>query len=205
MPGYHEDPKVIQLHRVIGGYIAIFSELISGMRYQMYRFLAESEGNPFSQSPLIEILFANMTARPLTDSFFAMCLEVAPLDEREIAIKRALQSWTQRHISIRNDIAHADWTIGWAVVDTNEPVPPTAAKTRMAGGRLVREQLPLDTSDIIQHINDLEHLKVATAAFGQSCDSMRTGHDNRVSELLETYDVPEISAKRVRRKDSQSG
>jgi hypothetical protein len=61
------------------------------------------------QTPLINILFTNMTARPITESFFAMCMHVVQLNEEEIAIK-ALQNWTQRHIAVRNDIAHADWT-----------------------------------------------------------------------------------------------
>jgi len=196
--GYHEDPEVIQLHRVIGGYITIFSQLISGMRQSMYRFLGEPDAATYPRNRLIGVLFNNMTARPITDSFFAMCLEIAEFNQQDLAIKRTLQSWTQRHISVRNDISHADWEIGWVFHETDEPVPPSATKTRMSGGRLVNEHLRLGAKDIVNHISDLEHLRIYVAEFGRACESIPTDMPYHPSDILEVYDVPEISAKRVR-------
>jgi hypothetical protein len=72
----------------------------------------------------------------------------------------------------------------------------------MSRGRLVREDLQLGTSDIIQHISDLEHLKVAVFTFGRACSGMRFERADRVSDLLELDDVTEASLKRVRLKEA---
>ncbi len=111
--GYHERPEVKQLHRVIGGYIAIFSELTSTMRHHMTDYFAPLDAEFTVPNAKLDVLFATMTAKPIAESFFGLSTLIGDLDENEVQVRNQLQRDVKRHISFRNDMVHADWFIGW--------------------------------------------------------------------------------------------
>ncbi|MFB9953503.1 hypothetical protein [Cellulomonas denverensis] len=60
--GYHEDPAIMFLHRSIGGYITMFSEMTASMRQQIGAYLAPVDVEFPISDRLLDVLFASMTA-----------------------------------------------------------------------------------------------------------------------------------------------
>ncbi|MRH92917.1 hypothetical protein GFY24_36805 [Nocardia sp. SYP-A9097] len=68
--GYHEEPSVVQLHRAIGGYVTIFSELIAQMRRDITTYFEPvTVEHSLAGNPLLDVLFASMTAKPIVEAF----------------------------------------------------------------------------------------------------------------------------------------
>nr|WP_122975204.1 hypothetical protein [Mycolicibacterium komanii]CRL70331.1 hypothetical protein CPGR_01943 [Mycolicibacterium komanii] len=201
--GYHERPEVKELHRVIGGYIDVFSGLMHTMRQAITDYLAPPDERYPLGSPLLDVLFATMTANPIVDSFFGLSTLVGELDEAEIAVKNALRKSVNAHVSYRNDIAHADWSIGWEVADTSERVPDTAYKIKTKAGVPTMSDLGLSTGGIIAQINDLQQLKTLVRSFGAACRSRQRG-DGRVSDVLEAIPASPSGGTLVREKSQAS-
>jgi hypothetical protein len=123
------------LHRVIGGYIDVFSHLTAIMRQSITSYFAlPDEVYPLRVLPLLRGLFATMTAKPIVESFFGLSTYVGELDEAEIAVRNALRRNVDDHVSFRNDLVHADWIIGWENAETSEPIPDTAYKVKTKAG-----------------------------------------------------------------------
>ncbi|MBH0110987.1 hypothetical protein I6E81_12490 [Salinibacterium sp. NG22] len=203
--GYESYPEVQQLHRSIGGYTTNFSELISSMRNALETFLAPPDMEFVQPDPLLRILFVSMTAKPISDAFFAMTGSVAELDERGKAIRRTLRNSVSAQISFRNDIAHADWSLGWEIVDTGERVPDTAFKTKSIGGELQHVNLNMGTNTIIRNINLLQELTESVRLFGEVCRDVQCAREpKRLHELKIIPAASGVSARvhRIRREAS---
>jgi hypothetical protein len=69
---YYLRPDVMTIHRAIGGYITAFSEVVSTMRHGIDRFFTPAEVTFRPLDPLLETLFAQMTADPIRGAFFAI-------------------------------------------------------------------------------------------------------------------------------------
>ncbi|TFD49386.1 hypothetical protein E3T55_11480 [Cryobacterium frigoriphilum] len=186
-PGYHEDPSVIQLHRAIGGYITTFSEMTALMRQMIGEYLAPVDDEFPRPNPLLNIVFATMTAKPISDSFFAMATAVGDLDETGGRIRNALKREVTHNISFRNDLAHADWSLGWVNADTNEPLPSAAYKIKSDEGVPRLTQLDLGTNDVIRQINRLNPLRTVLAAFAGTCRGIQRGESTSVADVLELH------------------
>ncbi|WP_197373471.1 hypothetical protein [Mycolicibacterium baixiangningiae] len=200
--GYHNQPDVIQLHRVIGGYIDRFSSLIAYMRQAILMYFAAPEDiYPVHMKPLLDILFATMTAKPITDAFFAMSTRVGNLDEAELAVRNALRRRVEEHVTFRNDIVHADWSIGWTVADTDEPVPSAAYKIKNKSGVPTMGSLDISTNDIVDQINELQSLYDLVMAFGNTCRKRQLGQ-GRVSDVLEVVPASPTGGTAVRKKSN---
>lgn len=183
--GYHEDPSVIQLHRAIGGYITVFSEVVARMRQQIAVYF-EPESVEFELgNPLLDVLFSSMTAQPIVNSFFALSTHVGDLDETDLRIRNALRRAVNDEVSYRNDLAHADWSVGWVDMDTDEPVPPAAHKIKSQDGVPRFSNLGITTSDVIGHINELLRLRQLVHTFGGVCRLRQRHFPVRVAHILE--------------------
>lgn len=182
--GYHEDPAVVFLHRTIGGYITVFSELTALMRHQILAYLSPTEQAHGAHNRLYDVLFAAMTAKPIVDAFFAMSTEVGQFDEADVAIRNQLKRAVNDHVAFRNDVAHAEWAIGWKVADTGEPVPPVAMRIKSTNGVPTLTNVDITAARIAQQINDLNSLRRLVMVFGIACEGRQQGSDRRVSDVL---------------------
>lgn len=183
--GYHDEPSTVQLHRAIGGYITIFSELVATMRHHISKFLEPNRDGAVDNSQLLDILFSTMTANPITESFFAMASHIGELNESEVLVRNSLKRSVRKHVDFRNDLAHADWSIGWMRLDTSETVPASAHRIKSREGVPQYSNLNIQTNDIIYKINDLNGLRVHVKKFGSGCLARQRNLDQRVSDLLE--------------------
>lgn len=163
--GYHEKPSVIQLHRVIGGYITTFSELIKLLRTGISEFMSDPAEEKPLPNPLLDVLFATMTAKPIADAYFGMATAVGKYDESDKAMRGDLRRRVAKHIQFRNDLAHSDWEVRWMYADTEEPVPPAAYKMRSVDGIPQLQRLDINTNEIVRNINDLQELSGLIRAF----------------------------------------
>jgi hypothetical protein len=182
--GYHEDPAVVFLHRTIGGYITVFSELTALMRHQIVTYLSPVEQAHLAHNRLYDVLFAAMTAKPIVDAYFAMSTEVGQFDEADVAIRNQLKRAVNDHVAFRNDIAHAEWSIGWEIADTGEPVPPVAMRIKSTNGVPTVTNVDITAARIAQQINDLNRLRRLVMIFGTACRGRQQGADTRVSDVL---------------------
>jgi hypothetical protein len=71
------------------------------------------------------------------------------------SIRKALQAIVQHYIRLRNDIAHADWAVGWEVADTGELVPPAASKFKLAKDGIEHTSLPFTAEQLRREIDHL--------------------------------------------------
>lgn len=177
---YHNRPDVVELHRVMGGYIETFSSLITSMRQSIGLYFAMADDR--SARPLLDIMFSTMTAKPISDAFFAMSTHVAELDGGEVTVRNSLRKRVEGHIGFRNDLVHADWSVGW-IDDNYQPLPNAAYKIKSRSGVPTISSLDIGTEEIMEQINDLIDLVTRIVAFGTACRQSQLGR-GRVSELL---------------------
>ncbi|MRH93514.1 hypothetical protein GFY24_40015 [Nocardia sp. SYP-A9097] len=107
------------------------------------------------------------------------------MDEDDIRIRNALRRAVAAEVSFRNDLAHADWEVGWVTAETNEPVPAAAHKIKSQDGVPLLSNLGIGTNDIISHINELQRIKQMTRAFGGICRKMQRKVPVKVAYMLE--------------------
>ena len=91
-----------------------------------------------------------MTADPIRGAFFAISSEVGDLNDEDRSVRKALQTIVQYYIQLRNDIAHADWSVGWTVADTGELIQPSAHKAKVAKDGIAYISLPFTPEQIGQ-------------------------------------------------------
>ncbi|MEU1954967.1 hypothetical protein [Nocardia rhamnosiphila] len=196
------ESDVVDLHQAIGLYITAFSELIEGMRSQIYEYFDPPSVTWRGGSyPLLDILFANMTANPIVESFFAMSTHVADLDEPDTRIRNALKRQVQAKVSFRNDLAHADWSVGWRRVGTDELVPHSVRKIKTHDGVPRLSDLGLTANDIGCQIKELRELSRDVSLFGEVCRFRQRRIQAHVSDILELMPLSPAGGVRVDLRD----
>ncbi|OBC00505.1 hypothetical protein A5785_19105 [Gordonia sp. 852002-50395_SCH5434458] len=120
----------MQLHRAIGGYVTVFSELISTLRTAIHAFLAPVDKPIVMGDDRLDILLATMTAKPMSDAFFGLAMHVASLDADEQRILNALRRDVADQVAFRNDLLHSEWSVGWVDNETGEPVAASALRIK---------------------------------------------------------------------------
>lgn len=164
----------MRLHQALGGYFESYSIGLATMRHTVEGFLAFPSSDPFHRNRLFDVLFAGMTAKPLADAFFSMCTIAGALEAYEIKVRNTLRATWTGHTTFRNDLAHAEWNVGWETMD-GEPVPPSAVRVKMRDGLPTLSNLAVDTNDIIEKINDLVVVNAVLREFGNSCRKRQEG------------------------------
>lgn len=193
---YHELPQVRELHRALGGYVEIYSQGVSAMRHGIETFLAP-DGEPHPRgNPLFHILFAGMTAKPISDAFFGMAAVAAGLKPSEMSVRNVLRREWQAQTSFRNDLAHAEWAVGWEDAETGKPVPPGSTRIKNVDGVPTLTNLSIDTSVIIGEINSLIPLVRQIQRFAWACRDRQSGH---IGTILDWFVVIEPKADEPRR------
>ncbi|GIG26905.1 hypothetical protein Cde04nite_31490 [Cellulomonas denverensis] len=172
------------LHRSIGGYITMFSEMTASMRQQIGAYLAPVDVEFPISDRLLDVLFASMTAKPIVDAFFSLSTEVGKLDADEAAIRNQLRRRVNEHLAFRNDLAHAEWSIGWQDADTGERLPPAALRIKSSEGVPRLQDVGISSQVIGSHIDEVNQLRRLVMVFGRCCRARQRGHDVRLFDLL---------------------
>lgn len=191
-PHYGERPDVAALHRAIGQYITAFSEVVVELRRGIGRFLhADEAGEPlwWHPPPQLAVLLDRMTAGPLGSGYFAMSGTVAELSDADRAVRDALLRIYSACVALRNNIAHADWDVGWADATSGEIVVPRAVKTRVSKDGPEPVALAIDASLIAEEALKLHVVTRSIRAFTESCLALRSGDsDARPAVALRIYE-----------------
>jgi hypothetical protein len=185
---FHHRPDVIEVQRAIGGFITAFSEVVVSMRRGIESFLLPAGQEWMPGNAIPEILLAQMTADPIRAAFFAISNEVADLNDADRAVQRALQNLVQHYISLRNDIAHADWSVGWEDVETGEWVNPFARKVKITKAGLRTSRVPFDANDLHREVGHLYQLRRLLDVWGEVCRRRQVGNlDQCPSDLMNVF------------------
>ncbi|MDQ6526458.1 hypothetical protein RB608_22755 [Nocardioides sp. LHD-245] len=182
---YERRPEVRELHNSIGLYMTVFSELASLMRRSIHEFLAPTGEEFPPPNRLLDVMFANMTAKPLADSFYSMAREVGNLEATDVAIKNRLRRETQQHISFRNDLAHAEWSIGWENAETGGAIPPSSVRIKSVDGVPRLKDMGITTSDLYRAVRYLRvHIDQVRFVARTCRDRQRGNRDPRLADQL---------------------
>lgn len=194
--GYQGLPRVAQLHQALGGYFETYSIGLATMRHAVEDFLSFPAMARFKRNPLFDVLFAGMTAKPLADAFFSMCTIAGSLNGSDLKIRNALRAnWTD-HTAFRNDLAHAEWNVGWETMD-GKPVPPSAMRIKVRDGLPTLTNLAIDTNDIIHRINDLQRTNDLLRAFSGACQERQAGEVVNFTDRFELVEPVDEKPRRL--------
>ncbi len=173
--GYFSNPEVVEFHRAIGTFTASFSEMIAEMRHGVVTFLVPDDGRNQETGRLFDVLFATMTAKPIVDSFFALAKAVGRLNEKDDAIVRAIRKTVSEQIAFRNDIAHADWNMGWETVDTAEPMVPSGRRIKTIAGIPQDQELGITLEKFSERIVVQDELTRSIRGVARLCGMRKQG------------------------------
>jgi len=98
--------------------MATYSEGVAAMRHGIEAFLTPPDQDHHHGNGLFHVLFSGMTAKPVADAFLGMATIAAKLTPDEISIRNVLRRRLEHHTSFRNDLAHAEWSLGWENAET---------------------------------------------------------------------------------------
>lgn len=185
MGGFHDRPDVIDLHRALGGYVTVFSELMSTMRLAINAFFLPPDTVQTGSDDRLDILLATMTAKPMSDAFFGLVHHLGKLDDDARRIARTLRSNVAGQIEFRNDLMHSEWSVGWADGDTGEPVPASARRIKAISKIPRTTDLSIAAVDIESAIDAIDTLVRAVRVLGWSARNQHSGRGPRVTEALE--------------------
>ena len=162
------------------------------MRHGVSLFLGPADAEFRPPNPLLETLFAQMTADPIRAALFAISSQVGDLNDEDRSIRKALQTIVQHYIRLRNDIAHADWAVGWEVADTGELVPPAASKVKLVKDGIEHTSLPFTAEQLGREIDHLHQLTSLLRIWISVCRKRQVGDlSTRPSDLLYVYKTSE--------------
>lgn len=198
LAGYQHDPEVKRVHRFIGAFITTFAELVTTMRNHTREMLVPSA--PTGEF-LLEALFETLTAEPIQRAFFAVSSSLVEHDRHEAAIRSVLRRRVREEIEFRNDVVHADWSLGWRDADTDEPVPPAVQKIKPAGGVVALRALDIDVETLLAHINRVQDLRWDLDAYAMGCLGTARGADVRILDFLALVPGKRGAQNEVRRVD----
>jgi hypothetical protein len=129
---------ISEAHRAIGRYFVAFSRLVAQMRGMMSQRLVIVGDDKVE---LAELAFANATAQPIADSFFAMCRYDGDLSDAEKGVCELLCRAVTDEIEWRNKFAHGDW---WISPRFGDPAKPELIRMKPKA----REGIP---AELTQH------------------------------------------------------
>src|SRR6188472_2423007 len=112
-------------YRAVGRWFVEFSRMLIHMRMCMESCLSKS-GEPM----LAKLALGEMTADPLANAFFGMCLHATHLDENEEKVAIRLRKEVRDEITRRNDFAHGDWWVGFGVKEDGTGGDPSLWRTK---------------------------------------------------------------------------
>jgi hypothetical protein len=186
--GSEGNHDTLNLLLALGDFTVAFSEMISALHRSGAMLLEAphaSESSQVARSPLIDAVYEPLTAAPISKLFFTLCRQAGDLNDSDLNVHRALQRWVDRFIQMRNQVSHADWSVGWVVHDTDRQVPPTAHKLRTSGWISAYTKLDL-TSDGVGHAaGKIRYTASLIRAFGNVCRDRQCGKlDVRPSEVV---------------------
>ena len=194
---YHKLPRVMHFHRALGGYVEAYSQGLAAMREGIECFLTQRAVPNGRSHRLLPILFAGMTAKPLADAFFGMATAAAELDADELIVRNVLRGDWEHHTAFRNDLAHAEWQVGWEYADSGEPAPPASIRIKNVGGVPTLTDMGIDTNGIIAEINLLIPLVAKVRAFADACRDKQVGRADSIMGAFRVIDPVGSERRRV--------
>jgi hypothetical protein len=173
---YHLRSDVVEQNQAIGRFTTAFSEMVATMKQWLHNFLTPADEEfPWPSNPLLHALTGPMTADPIRSAFFGMCAILGEFDESDRKVIRALQALVQREIELRNQVAHADWTLGWTDHQTGNPVEPTAHKVRITKSGVANEVVDLNASLLQREALRMDHITSTLHVVGNVCRNRQRG------------------------------
>jgi hypothetical protein len=209
---YHLRGDVVAIHRAIGHYITAFAVVDRSLRVGIAQFFAdEGDGlvmEPHPTTPLLDILLDRMTTGRIQSAFLSMSSAIADLNADDKEVRDVLGGMLRHFVSLRNDIAHAYWDVGWADYETGDAVLPTAQVVRVSKegpSRTVLESL--DAKLIGREATRLHTVDRVARTYADSCLQLRTGNTaDRPSATLKILTTREpIGRVVMERADPSSG
>lgn len=151
-------------YRAVGRWFVEFSRLLFHMRLCMEDRLGQSD-DPM----LAKLALGEMTADPLANAFFGMCLHAVDLDDQEEKVAVRLRKEVRDEIGRRNDFAHGDWWIGFGVKEDGAGGDPALMRTKPSRKKdpWVTREVPI--TEIDERAEALHDLRQMVAEFGGIC------------------------------------
>jgi hypothetical protein len=191
--------EVVRIQSSIGRYVAMFSLIPRRMRDEIVTMVTGPRATDTLPVTLMQTLLAKMTADPLRSAFFAMASQMVDFDAENRAIVAALQAEVQFQIKLRNDVAHADWSVGMRS-RKGEVITGEARRMRVSKADGAQHSLlTLDADALFAESQRAYELSEFCGVFGLNCRVQSAGHTSpRLSQLLEVFEDEEASRRRVR-------
>jgi hypothetical protein len=169
-----------RLFLVLGEFTVAFSELVSSMRESASLLLEEpSKGTDvdlaLQRNHRLHTAFESLTADPIATIYFSLCGDVGDLDENDIAVLRALRRLVSEYVSVRNQIAHADWSVGWVDHETDEAVEPAAYKIRTSKLQTRYQKLTLTVDGIHECSGQMSYVSSLLRTYAAICRDRQCG------------------------------
>jgi hypothetical protein len=177
-------------YRAVGRYVVEFSLMVKEMRDQMTWRLRR----PNDPVLLADVAFASATADPICMAFFEMCQMLCEHDSDEKKTAVNLRELVKSEISMRNDVAHGDWNVGyWSVTGLPgggstlpESVPPFGL--RVKPGRKAGAFTPIE-DDLDARSDEIDRLTKLFREYGRVCFGMHPrlfeGETMRVRDVVQ--------------------
>jgi hypothetical protein len=116
-----------EAHRAIGRYIVAFSELM----YEIRMLTAQHIGG--ANWPRANLALGEVFAQNIAYAFFGLCREHAAFTKAEEAVATKISEDVSAAISMRNDVTHGDWLVGYFTITPDEPseiLPPSLVRIK---------------------------------------------------------------------------
>lgn len=153
------DSRWWQAQYEIGRTVVAFSYLVYGMRREIETRLED-------EPKLSSLALGEATASQIANAFFAICEDVADLDDEETQVAIRLKNEVNDAIRERNDFAHGDWFHQTGPEGVRGFRLQRTKPGRKAGPFVSEMRLPDDLEKVA---TDLEELTDYVAEFGQLC------------------------------------
>lgn len=153
--------------RAIGRFVVEFGQLVFHIR----KGILFHVGGPAHQPQPLNLLMGEATAKPLSNAFFAMLRgdESAPPEGEDLRMLGRIENEVGEVITLRNDVMHGDWFVGYAEEGANRPGPATLMRTkpgRRTGAALeVRELTTDDIEDLTERVSNARRLVQEVGTF----------------------------------------
>jgi hypothetical protein len=173
-------------YRLIGRYFVVFSEMVQEMRLQMARVLQQDIR-----------AFARKSPRDLCKAFFRMCQEACSHEPDEAKTASRMRDLVLDEITMRDDVAHAEWFAGgWertgldgGGMSAPKAVPPHGYRTSKDGKFYL-----VDGGELDARSDEIERVTKLLREYGRVCFGMHRGQPE--GETVRVRDVVCLEKKR---------